>query len=211
MRDGGDLIRAAIDDIQRLEQVGFLDERDLQRLLQSRGELVVGEEVGGIGHSHGQSSAIGLQYDRAQAARLHFRKQPHDGRVGRRLAHVDEGDLQVLRKQLAHDLLPDDPEIGQHASQLAAGAFLLRERRLQLLLRERLLFEQQLTEANLASADWLRHGRFRGEPGGGYSPPSLPCLLKSSRRSVGSFTSAGQSPSSTTRGRSRMTSSTVEL
>ena len=51
LRDRRDLVGAPVDDVHRLQQVGFLDQRDAHRLLQARGELVVSEQVGRIRHA----------------------------------------------------------------------------------------------------------------------------------------------------------------
>ncbi len=109
---------------------------------------------------------------------------------------------------LADDFFPRHSQIGEDAAELASCAFLLRQRRLQLILGNDLLLDEDLAEANLTSARGLGHGRFRAGPGSGYSG----CLFLSesfSARSVVSRTKAGQSLSSTISGRRRMTSSTV--
>ena len=193
--DRGDLVRAPIDHVHGLEQVRFLDERDAQRLFQPRRQLVVRHQVGRIRHADEQAARIRLQHQRAEAASLHFGQQPHSLMIEGQLAHVDERDLQVRGEQLVELLLAHQPQVGQHAPELATAALLLVERALQLLGREQFLLDQQLAEPDLLAAD-LAHC-------------SLPLRASSSTRSFDSFTSSGQSLSPTTSGRSRITSSVV--
>ena len=195
LRDRRDLVRAAIDHVHGLEQVGFLDEREAQRLLQARRQLVVGHQIGRVGHADEQAARIRLQHQRAETAGLHFGQQAHGLLIERQLTHVDERDLQVRGEQLVQLLFAHQAHVGEHAAELAAAALLFVERALQLLVREQLLLEQQLAEPNLLAAV-LAHC-------------SLPLRASSSTRSFDSFTSCGQSPSLTTSGRSRITSSVV--
>src|SRR5688572_610539 len=195
LRDRRDLVRAAIDHVHGLEQVGFLDERETQRLLQARGQLVVGHQVRRVGHADEQAARVRLQHQRAETAGLHFWQQAYGLLIERQLAHVDERDLQVRGEQLVQLLFAHQAHVGQYAAELAAAALLFVERALQLLGGEQLLLEQQLAEPDFLAAV-LAHC-------------SLPLRASSSTRSLDSFTSCGQSPSLTTSGRSRITSSVV--
>ena len=128
LRDRGDLVGAAIDHVHGLQQVGFLDQRDAQRLLEARDQLVVGDQVGRIGHADQQAAGVRLQHQRAESARVHFGQQAHRLLIERQLAHVDERNLQVLRQHFVQLFFAHEVEIGEHAAELAAAAFLFGER-----------------------------------------------------------------------------------
>jgi hypothetical protein len=114
--DRGDFVRATINDVDGLEQVAFLDERDAQRLLQAIRKLVVCDEVGRIGHADEQAACVGLQHERAEPARLRFGQHAHDFMVERELANVDERNLQALRQNLIELLFANQLEVGQYAA-----------------------------------------------------------------------------------------------
>ena len=63
-------------------------------------QLVVGEQVGRVGHADEQAARVRLQHQRAEAARLRFGQQAHGLLIERQLAHVDERDLQVRARAL---------------------------------------------------------------------------------------------------------------
>ncbi len=88
-----DLIGTAVDHIQGLYQVRFLDQRQLDGLFQPAREFVVGEQVGRVRHAHDQSSALRLKNDGSKAARLDFRQQAYDRRAGCHLPDIQEWNL----------------------------------------------------------------------------------------------------------------------
>ncbi len=70
-------------------------------------------------------------------------------------------------QHLVEPLFPHHAQIRENATELAAGALLLRERRLQLLVSDDLLVEKNLAQPDFAAACRLVHGSVRGDPGGG--------------------------------------------
>ena len=127
-RDRRDLVGTPVNGIHSPQQVRLAHQRDAQRLLEAGHQFVVGDQVGGVGHAHGQSAGVGLQHQRAEAAGEGLGHQPHDGRIGIQLLQVDEGNLQALRQHVMQLLLLHYSQIRQHAAQLAAGAFLFVQR-----------------------------------------------------------------------------------
>jgi hypothetical protein len=85
-----------------------------------------------------------LQHQRAEPASLGFGQHAHHGRVQRQLAHVDERNLQALREHFVQFFLADQLQVRDDAAELAPGALLFRQRLLQLLFGNELVFEQQL-------------------------------------------------------------------
>ena len=57
-RQGLDLVGAAVDDVNRAQQLGFVDERELDLLVELHAKFVVGEQVGGIRHADEQAVAV---------------------------------------------------------------------------------------------------------------------------------------------------------
>ena len=98
-----------------------------------------------------------MQHQRAEATCLHFGQHAHDLLIERQLAHVDKGNLQALGENLVQLLFADQVQIREYATELAAGALLLGQRLLQLLIGDDLVLEQQLAEADLLFADLFAH------------------------------------------------------
>ena len=99
-RERSDLVGLAIDRIEGLEQIGLAHQREPDRLLELGLQLVVGVQVGRVGHADQQASRILEQHDGAIAPRERLGEQAHRFLIDARLLQVDERHLQVLRQEL---------------------------------------------------------------------------------------------------------------
>ena len=109
--------------------------------LSDAGDLVVGEQVGRIGHGHAEEGAGVFQHDGAEAARLRLR-QPHgDFGLDREMLEIDVGNLQLPGQRGRDLLLGDETLLDEHAAELAPAALLFVERVLELLLGEQVLLQ----------------------------------------------------------------------
>ena len=198
----GDLVGLAVHRIEGLEQLALAHERQADRLLEPGLELVIGVQVRGIGHADQEAAGVLEQHDGAVAARQRLGQQAHRLLVDARLLQIDDGDLQVARQELEQRAFRHESEIRQHAAELAAGAPLLHECGLQLLLADGAVLDQRLAEPDPALA---AAGCRRGAHGA-----MLPRILGSiaAAWSTSRLVRSAHCASSSTRiGRSRITSS----
>ncbi len=106
------------------------------------------DEVGRVGHADAQQAAVFVEHQRAEAARLRFRQQLDELRLGLEYLEVDESALQLACQGLGNAFFGDEADLDQHATQLAPAALLFVERELQLLFGDEVLLYQQIAEAN---------------------------------------------------------------
>ena len=109
--------------------------------LSERGHLVVGEQVGRVGHRHAVVGAGVLQHQGAEAARLRLGQARGDLGLDREVLEIDVGHLQLLGERGGDLLLGDEAFLHEHPAELAPAALLLGQCVLQLLLGEQLLLQ----------------------------------------------------------------------
>ena len=124
--------------------------------LSSARQLVVGEQVGRVGHADQQRFTPVFQHQRAEAARLGFRQLVDQIGVGIVKLEIDEWDLQLACDSLGDPFLGDEAIFDEDAAQLASAAFLLGQCLLQLVFGEQILLDQYL-----AQPDFFRFGHRR--------------------------------------------------
>ena len=90
-----DLFLAAVHAVDRVQQIGLINERESHRSFQQTAQGVVGVYVGGIGHADQQSFVVRLQHERPIAARLDLFEQEDRVRIQLRQAEIDIIDAQV--------------------------------------------------------------------------------------------------------------------
>ncbi len=155
-----DLLGAPVHEIDRAQQRGFLREREPDRLAEQTCELVESEQVGRVGHADEVAARVLFQHERAMPPRLRLRQLADDLRVERHVREIDVRNVQRRRERAVQIGFGDRADVDQHAAELAAAAALLRERLLQLLLRDQLLLEQQIAEANALARFGCHGGSF---------------------------------------------------
>ena len=135
-----------------MQQRRFPHHRHLEVLLQNPAQLVVGEQIGRVGHADEHTRAPVLEHDGAKAPRLRFGQAPHHILIQVVELEIDVLDVQLPRDRLADLLVVDEALLDKHAPEPAAALFLLLERDPQLLLRNRLLCDEDVAEADLFRA-----------------------------------------------------------
>ena len=66
-----DLVPAAVHAVDRVQQIGLIDEREAHRPFEQTAQLVVGVYIGGIGHADQQALRVRLQHQRPMPAGRH--------------------------------------------------------------------------------------------------------------------------------------------
>ncbi len=127
-------------------------------------QLVVGEDVHGIGHAHQQLPVALSQDNGPETPCLGLGEFLHQFMVEVVMAELYEGDIQLLGKEIQQLVLFHITEIRERLAQLAPGALLLRKRRLELLVGNDAVLDEKVADADLAAC--FRHSLplLRGEP-----------------------------------------------
>lgn len=155
-RQAGNFPGATIHAVDRLQQVAFIDDRQRDVAFQQARDFIVGKQVSRVGQPHQQHLAPVFQGDRAETARLHFGNQLYRLRPEVVLPEVDVRNVHLPRQRARNRFFGDKTVFNENPPQLAPGAFLFRQRRLQLFFGNEILLQQ-----HFAHADFLRAGRTR--------------------------------------------------
>ncbi len=149
-----DFVGAAVDEIDGGEQVLLAHDGQVQRLLEHLAQLVVAEDVGGIGHAH-QHAAIRppVEDDGAVAAGEGLGDEPDGLGCEFEVLEIDERDVELPGEELQQLLLTDVAVLDEHLAELAAALLLFGERRVQLGFGNDLVVDEQVADANLLARD----------------------------------------------------------
>src|SRR5450830_95796 len=145
---GGNIFRAAVDAVDRLQHFRFIDDGQLDMAFDQPSDLVVGEQVSRIGHADQQAFAAVFQYQRAETAGLGFRQQTHQLGIDVEKFQVDVGNVQLARQGARNLLFGHIAMLDKHPAQLAARTLLFRQRQAQLFFRQQFLLHQNFTETD---------------------------------------------------------------
>jgi hypothetical protein len=167
LREPGDLLRAPVDPVDGLEQQRLAHHRQFDLALQQPADLVVAEQVGRVGHANEVAGTPALEHHGAEAPRLRLGQSPNHVLVEVVELQVDEGDVQLLGNRLADLLVIDEAQLDADAAELAAALLLLLERDAQLILRDRLLCDEHVAEADFFRAS---HDEAPSRGGAGHYP-----------------------------------------
>ena len=124
-RQPADLVGAAIDTVDSLQQLAFGDHRQVDVALEDARKFVEGEQVSGVGHPDQDGAVAVFQRQRTETARLIFRQTAHDLQIGIVVLEVDVGDVELPGQRLGDLVFGDETVVHQHAPQFAAAALLL--------------------------------------------------------------------------------------
>ena len=157
-RQAGDLVTAAVDPVERGQQLALGHHRQVDLAPGQPGQLVVGVDVGRVGHRHPQRPAGAcavLDRQRAQAPGMHLGQQ-----CGHLAPQVAGRQVDERRPKLASDRLGDlhlghPLPVDKNAAELAATLFLLDQGLIKLGGGEQRLLDQQVAKAD---AFWAGHG-----------------------------------------------------
>jgi hypothetical protein len=133
---------------------------ELDFLLQYSTELVVGEQVRGIGHPDAEGAAAVLQHDRPEAPCLSLR-QAHD-RLGFQVvrAQTDERNVELTGERASERFFADEAAVDENAAEFSTALLLLLQREANLLLSQQILLYEYLAQADLFrsshAAPWRR-------------------------------------------------------
>ena len=157
-RQAGDFLGAAIQAVEQGQQLAFGNHGEIDVAPDDAGKFVESGQVGGVGHADAQHATALVQHQCAEAARLCFRQQFHQFGLG-----LEDLEVDIFRAKLACQGFRDAffgsvAGFDQHATQLAAAAFLRVEGELELLVGNDALLHQQVAKSNLL---WSCHEAFR--------------------------------------------------
>jgi hypothetical protein len=127
--------------VDRLQQQAFGDHRELDVALEEARDLVVGEQVGGVGHGDAEAARTLLEDHGAETARLGLGQTVGHLRLDREVLEVDVRNLELAGQRVGDLLLRDEALVHEHPPELAAALLLLVEGVRQLLLGEQPLLQ----------------------------------------------------------------------
>ena len=159
LREAGDLLGAAIDLVEREQELRLGDHRRLDVALEDARQLVEGEEVGRVRHADHERRAALFQRHGAEAPRRGLRQLRHHRAAEAVALQVDVAQAELSRQRLRDLVLGGEPEVDEHAPEAPPRALLLFQREPELLLRDELLRHQDLAEPHALRA---RGGRRTG-------------------------------------------------
>ena len=136
-----DLLGAPVDAVDGLQQHTLGDHRELDVALQETGNLVVGEQVGRIGHRHLVVRPAVLQDDGAEAARLRLRQAHGDLGLEAEVLEIHERNLELARQGSGDLVFGHEAFLHEYAAELAPALALLVEGLLELLVRQQALLQ----------------------------------------------------------------------
>ena len=147
--------------LQRVVDLGLGGDHRLDVVARHELDVVHGEHVGRVGHRDRERGARSRERDDLVLLRRLGGDQLDDGGVDLELADRDRGDAELLAEERGDLGFLDEAQRDQRKPELAALLALLRERFLQLLRGDALLFEKQVAKADghdvpSALADVLR-------------------------------------------------------
>ncbi len=116
-------------------------------------DVVHGEHVGGIHHGDGERGADPAEGQDLIAARGFRRNQLHHRGIDVEIREIDGRNAVLPGEEVGDVFVGNVAQLHQHGTQPRAIPLLLRQRAIQLFLRDDLLFDQKITEP-------LRHCRF---------------------------------------------------
>ena len=157
----GDLLGAPVDAVDGRQQVAFRDHGELDVALDQPGDLVVGEQVGRIGHADENAAVPPLQQHGAEAPRLRFRQQLQNGRLRVEFPEVDERQIHLPRQRLGDVVFARQPAFDDDAAEPAAALLLRGQRNVQVGAGNDFLLDEQVAQANFLACR-LRGCRGRG-------------------------------------------------
>ncbi len=146
LRQPADLIGAAINPVDGLQQNRLAHHRGLDIAPQQTGDLVESEKIGRIGHADEIRGLALLEHDCAEAPGLRFGQAAHEVVVEVVELQVDVRDVELTRDRLADLLFVDEALLDQHPPQPPAGLLLLLERDLELVGRDDVLRDERIAE-----------------------------------------------------------------
>ena len=94
-------------------------------------QLVLGEDVGRIGHADRVALRVVGQHDAAEAPGIGLRQLAHRLRIEMEMTEIDHRDVELPGQEAQHLVLRDQTEIDQRAAELGAALLLLLQRLLQ--------------------------------------------------------------------------------
>ncbi len=136
-----DLLGAPVDPVDGLQQDAFGDHSELNVALEEAGDLVVGEQVGRIGHCHAVVGATVFQHQGTEAARLRLGQAHGDLGLEVEMLEIDERNLELARQGGGDLFLGNEAFLHEYAAELAPALALLVEGLLELLLGEQPLLQ----------------------------------------------------------------------
>src|SRR6185436_1537394 len=92
-----DFLGTSIDPVDGLQKQGLADDSQLNIAFQNTIDLIVGEQVGWIGHTYSIKRTGVLQYDRAETPRQRFGQTCGNFRANVEVLEIDIGNLQLPR------------------------------------------------------------------------------------------------------------------
>ena len=144
--EGTDLVGPAVDPIDGLQKHRFGHHRDVDFLAGEPRDLIEGEQVGGIDHRDQHRVVLLLEQKRAETPCLGFGQFAGHRGIEVVILQVDERNTELAGERLADLVLRKIPAFDQHPAQLSTRAALILERPLELLLRDKLLLQEQIAE-----------------------------------------------------------------
>jgi hypothetical protein len=159
LHEARDLVGAAVDPVDGREELRLGDHCHFDLALEQPRDLVVGVEVGGVGHAHEHVLVAVLEEHGTETTSLDLGELLRDLglqpiRLEVDVRHVELGGERRGEAVLGHVALVDQNAAEPaHPAELAAGVLLLVERALKLLCGQQALFDE-----NLAEPDFLGTG-----------------------------------------------------
>ena len=151
--EAGDLLGAAVDLVERLQELSFGHDDGLHVALQNARELVVSEEVGGVRHGNQHGVASLLERHGAKAARGRFGQLLHHLRIEIVLREIDVTQAELAGERLRDLLVVDITQLYEQPPETAAATRLRLERSAQLLNRDQLLGDEHVAEPHALRAE----------------------------------------------------------
>ena len=155
--EAADLGGAAIEHIDRLQQVRLFHHRQPQRPAQHPRQFIVGKNIGGIGHADQQPLAAVLERQHPEAARVHLGDEAHDLGFQVITFEIDVRDIELAREKHDQLVVGEIAVLDQHPTELAAALFLVGERGVELFLGDDFVLDEQIADADFLRFD-SRHG-----------------------------------------------------
>ncbi len=114
-----DLIGPAIDRVDELSDRALGRHRQIDRLFQDAHDLVVGEQVGGIGHGHQHAAVAVFQHHGPEAPGRLLGQQAHHIGFDLDAAQIDVGDVHLMGDRQRDLFLAGIAVLDQHPPQFA--------------------------------------------------------------------------------------------
>ena len=145
----GDFLGTPIHPVDQRQQLAFSHHGDLDFPPHQPSNIVVGLQIGGIDKADLQASIDFVQYNGAETPCLRLGQQVDQVLLGIEMLEVDKGNLQLPGERLRNCFFRNKGTFDDNTPQLATATLLLFERKLELLIGEQSLLNQQIAKANL--------------------------------------------------------------